>query len=116
MEYLESLKFTKGYWLILLPFILMISDILTGYLQARKNNEVNSQKMRDGISKKIGEIVYIVVGICVSYAFNIKCLSSFVSIYIIYMEIVSILENCQKLGINVPEKITGILNNTNRKD
>lgn len=116
MEYLESLKFTKGYWLLLLPFILMISDILTGYLQARKNNEVNSQKMRDGISKKIGEIVYIVVAICVSYAFNIKFLSSFVSIYIIYMEIVSILENCQKLGINVPEKITGILNNTNRKD
>ena len=67
--------------------------------------------MRDGIGKKIAEIIYIVVGIVIGLAFNIKFIGQFISLYIIYMELVSIAENCKKLGVDMPEKIKEKLNN-----
>lgn len=111
MELLQNLKFSHDYWEILLPLILMIVDVITGYYNAWKNNETSSSKMRDGIGKKLAEIVYIVVGIVLGYAFNMKSIPIFISIYIIYMELVSIAENCKKLGVKMPEKLEEKLNN-----
>ena len=44
-------------------------------------------------------------------AFNIKFIGQFISLYIVYMELVSIAENCKKLGVEMPEKIKEKLNN-----
>ena len=111
MEILENLKFSHEYWEILLPLILMVFDVITGYYNAWKNNETSSAKMRDGIGKKLAEIVYIVVGIILGYAFGMKAIGYFISIYIAYMELVSIAENCKKLGVKMPEKLEEKLNN-----
>lgn len=111
MEILENLKFSHEYWEILLPLILMVFDVITGYYNAWKNNETSSSKMRDGIGKKLAEIVYIVVGIILGYAFGMKAIGYFISIYIAYMELVSIAENCKKLGVKMPEKLEEKLNN-----
>lgn len=115
MEILEQLKFTHDYWQIVLPLVLMFADVLTGYISAKINNEVKSEIMRAGLGKKVAELVYLVVGILFGIAFDIKLVGTFVSLYIIYMEIVSLAENCKKLGIPVDEKIlgkiTGKLNN-----
>ena len=111
MEILENLKFSHNYWEILLPLILMVADIVTGYYNAWKSNETSSSKMRDGIGKKLAEIVYIVVGIVLGYAFNMKSIAIFISLYIAYMELVSIAENCKKLGVKMPKKIEEKLNN-----
>lgn len=108
---LENLKFSHEYWEILLPLILMVIDVITGYYNAWKNNNTSSSKMRDGIGKKLAEIVYIVVGIVLGYAFGMKSIAIFISLYIAYMELVSIAENCKKLGVNMPEKISDKLNN-----
>lgn len=113
---LENLKFSHEYWEILLPLILMVFDVITGYYNAWKNNETSSSKMRDGIGKKLAEIVYIVVGIILGYAFGMKIIGYFISIYIAYMEIVSIAENCKKLGVDMPEEISNKLNNNDNKD
>lgn len=115
MEILENLKFSHEYWEILLPLILMVFDVITGYYNAWKNNETSSAKMRDGIGKKLAEIVYIVVGIVLSYAFGMKSIAIFISLYIAYMELVSIAENCKKLGVKMPEKIEEKLNNNNKE-
>ena len=111
MEILEELKFSHSYWEILLPLILMVADVITGYYNAWKNKETSSAKMRDGIGKKLAELVYIVVGIVLSYAFNIQAIGYFIALYIAYMEIVSIAENCKKLGVDMPEKFADKLNN-----
>jgi len=116
MELLENLKFSHEYWIIVLPLVLMVFDIITGYYNAWKNKEVSSSKMRDGLGKKLAEIVYIGAGILVSKAFSIIALEYFISIYVIYMEIISIAENCEKLGIKMPEKIEEKLNNSNGGD
>lgn len=111
MEYLEKLKFTKEYWVILAPFILMILDVITGYYNSWKNKKISSKKMRDGIGKKLAEMVYILIGLILSYAFDIKAIGYFISIYMVYMELISISENCEKLGIKMPETIKDKLNN-----
>lgn len=111
MNYLQNLKFSDDYWEILFPFILIIMDIITGYYNAWKSKSISSKRMRDGMGKKIAEIVYIICGLCMSYAFSIRAIGHFISTYVIYMEIVSISENCKKLGLPMPKKIKEKLNN-----
>ena len=102
MEELLKLNFSNEIWQIGAPLILMILDIITGYYNAWRKDKIKSSKMRDGIGKKIAELVYILVGFLFAYTFNIKAISYFVSIYIIYMELISIAENCKKLGVKMP--------------
>jgi len=102
MEQLLNLKFAHDIWVFLLPLALMVADIITGYYNAWKNKQVSSSKMRDGLGKKMAELVYIVVGMLMSFAFSVKPVEYFISLYVIYMEIVSIAENCKKLGIDIP--------------
>ena len=111
MEIINEIHFTQNYWVILLPCILMVMDIITGYYNAWKRNEVSSSKMRDGLGKKLAELVYIVIAMLISFAFGIKAIFYFIGLYVIYMELVSIAENCQKLGIAMPKVLADKLNN-----
>ena len=106
MNNLLQLNFASTIWQIVLPLVLMVIDIITGYYNAWKNNEVQSKKMRDGIGKKIAELTYILIGFLFAEAFNVSPISQFVSIYIIYMELVSVAENCKKLGVKMPKMIS----------
>ena len=111
MEDLLNLEFTSIWWAIILPLILMVLDIITGYYNAWKNNEVSSTKMRDGLGKKFAELCYIGVGFLFNFAFNTNAIMYFMVIYVIYMELISLAENCDKLGVKLPEKLQEKLNN-----
>lgn len=111
MEELMNLHFSNTVWVFLLPLILMILDILTGYYNAWKNGEISSSKMRDGLGKKCAELCYILVGTAFNFAFGVPAIMYFMVIYVCYMEIVSLAENCAKLGIPVPNRIKEKLNN-----
>lgn len=111
MEILEELHFSNNYWEILLPLVLMVADIITGYYNAWKNKEISSSKMRDGLGKKIAELCYLFVSFIIGIAFDIKVVSYFISIYVIYMELISILENCEKLGVKMSDTLKEKLNN-----
>ncbi len=116
MEYLQDLEFTNIIWVFILPLILMFIDIITGYINAWKNKEISSSKMRDGIGKKCAELVYILLGVLFKLAFGIDAIMYFLVIYICYMELNSIAENCDKLGFRLPEGIKEKLNNVNKED
>ena len=103
LDFLKNLTYTHKFWVILLPFILMVCDIITGYTKAKVKKEVKSSKMRAGIGKKIAELVYIIVGVLIGYSFNYKIITYTISIYIVYMELVSIIENCKELGVSLPK-------------
>ena len=47
--------------LIIISFVMIFTDILTGYLKAIKNKKINSSISRDGYIKKIGWVVAIIV-------------------------------------------------------
>ena len=110
MENLLNLTFVNTMWQIILPLILMVLDVITGYYNAWKSKNIKSSKMRDGIGKKIAEVVYILLGFLFSVAFGLQGISYFICIYIIYMEIMSVAENCKKLGVELPGKLNEKLN------
>lgn len=60
MEELMDLHFTNNIWIFVLPLALMILDVITGYYNSWKNNEVSSSKMRNGLGKKCAELCYVV--------------------------------------------------------
>ena len=72
MEELMNLKFTSEWWALIAPLILCVLDVLTGYIYAWINNDVKSYKMREGLGKKFGELVYVVLGIVAKYAIRNK--------------------------------------------
>lgn len=111
MKTIENLQYTHEYWSIVLPCILMVLDMITGYYNAWKRKKISSSKMRNGLGKKLAELVYIIAGILIAEAFDIKSIGYFISLYVVYMELVSISENCKKLGVPMPEKIQEKLNN-----
>lgn len=101
LDYLLQLKFSSMIWIFILPICLMAIDFVTGYYRAWKDKDVKSSKMRDGLGKKIAELCYIVIGVLFGFAFNLMVVAYFISIYISYMELVSINENCSKLGAKI---------------
>lgn len=111
MKYLENLEFTHDYWTILLPLLLIAIDVLTGVVNAWIKKKLSSSEMRKGLGHKVSEFAYLLVGFLCSEAFALKQIYYFISFYIIYMEILSIVENCKKLGTKTPVKIDDELNN-----
>ena len=108
---MQTVHFANVGWAIATPLILIIIDILTGIIIAWKNNDFKSAKMRAGLSKKFGELVYVLVGILTKFALGTEMILYFVVGYICLMEGSSLAENCDKLGVKMPDKLKEKLNN-----
>ncbi len=115
-EIIKNIQFTNMAWTIIVPLVLMILDIITGYYNAWKNNEVASSKMRDGLGKKCAELCYITVGFLVKFAFGTNSVMYFIVLYVCYMEVVSLAENCDRLGFPLPNCVKEKLNNIEKKN
>ena len=116
MEEIMKLKFTSDIWYILIPLILCILDVITGYLNAWIKKDIQSSKMRAGLGKKFGELVYVTLGLISKYALGNGAIMMFLTLYISFMEIVSLFENCNKLGVPVPKEIEKRINNENERE
>ena len=102
-EIIKNLDFSSLGWQIATPIIFSIADIITGFIQAIINNDVQSKKMRQGLLHKVLIIIILLLSFVASITFNISIISKFVAIYIIVMETISIFENLKKAGINFDE-------------
>ena len=100
-DIIQNLNFTNVAWQIATPLLFSLFDIITGYLQARINNDVKSQVMREGLIHKFLLIIIILIGFILQYSFGINGISVVICVYICIMEITSISENLQKAGINL---------------
>lgn len=101
-EIMDELHYSHTYWTFLLPLVLIAADIVSGWIQATINSTWDSTKMRKGLFRKTLEILAIVVLFVVGLAFSLPALPWFASIYVVFMEGVSILENLDLAGIPVP--------------
>lgn len=104
IEFLKSFHFTNAAWVLVIPVSLMGFDVLTGYLNAWLKGEVRSHRMREGLVKKFGEITILVIGKLFEFGLNLPMyIMNVISLYIILMELVSISENLDKLGVPIPK-------------
>lgn len=100
-QIITTLNFTNIFWQGGATLIFMIGDIVSGVIQAVINKNLDSQKMREGLLRKILLILIMILSFIFQYAFNIPIISKAVCIYLIVMEIISILENLKKAGIDL---------------
>lgn len=100
-DLIKELNFSSLGWQIFTPLCFSLADYITGYIQAVINQNVQSKKMRVGLLHKTLILLIIILSFVLDYAFNLNYISSFVCIYVVIMEITSIMENLKKAGINV---------------
>lgn len=116
MELINKFQFTNSFWMVLLPVAMMAIDIVTGFINAWMKGEIKSSILRTGIAKKSGELVIILMGELFVMGMNLPIgICAGISIYIIIMELISICENLQKLGIPIPKFISKALNDAEKK-
>ena len=68
-EIIKTLSFSSIAWQVITPLIFSGLDILTGYIQAVINKNVDSKIMREGLLHKCLLIVAIVIGYVVENGF-----------------------------------------------
>lgn len=98
---INTLNFSSIIWQIGTPLIFSLCDVLTGFIQAIINNEVQSKVMREGLLHKSLIIIIVFLSFVASLTFNISLISKAVCIYVIVMETMSIVENLGKAGIKI---------------
>lgn len=112
LEFISQFHFRNELWVLFIPLGLMAIDVLSGVIKAWAHNDFQSKIMRAGLAKKAGEIVILVVGELVSFGLLLPdTIMNSISFYIIFMEIMSILENADALGIPIPKFVKDVINN-----
>ena len=112
----EAMASAEDYKLLLLPFILMVLDFLTGITHAWATGHLKSYKMREGLNKKVGEICILLVGYIFTWTINApKYLMIGLTIYIVIMELISLSENLDKMGVPLPKPLKKALRNAEYK-
>lgn len=103
-ELIDKVQFTDANWVLLLPCALMALDVLTGVVHAWATGHLKSYRMREGLGRKAGEISVLIVGCLLVASINLPMyILSGASIYIIVMELISVCENLDKLGVPIPK-------------
>lgn len=100
-QIVNTLNFASLGWQIGATLIFILSDIVTGVISALIQKNLDSQKMREGLLRKILLIIVVILGFIIEYAFKMPYVSKVVCIYIVVMETISMLENMQKAGIEL---------------
>ena len=87
-------------WGIALACVMMVSDVVVGFISAAINNQLSSTKMRQGLLHKV--LILILIFVCLAIEIGIShtvklpydiLTCEVVCGYVIVMELVSILEN-----------------------
>lgn len=99
--FIQNLDFTNTLWQVGTTLFFMLGDIISGVVSAIILKNLDSQKMREGLLRKVLLILIVLLGFVVGGAFKITFVSKAVCIYIIVMETISILENVKKAGIDL---------------
>ena len=121
-------------WLGILavPMFLLVGcntvDYATGIIAAKYREEpINSYKGIKGIIKKVCMWLLVLIGawidILINYAVEVAgvdftipfVVATIVAVWLVVNEIISILENLQDIGVNIPPFLMPLMNNINTK-
>lgn len=114
-ELLQDIHFADWKWMLILPAALMLFDFITGFLGAWIHNDIQSAKMRSGLAKKCGELCVILIGQLFTVGMSLpQQFMEIISFYIMFMELVSVVENLAIIGVRLPVKWTDKLEQVKR--
>lgn len=106
---------------IIVLIIMMVIDYISGMAAAWVRNEISSRVGAKGIVKKVGYMGLIVVAMGIDYLIYSGIMSVHidigyqmwfglvVAVWLIINELISILENLDRLGVPIPEFIRAVL-------
>lgn len=115
-ELYNSMITAEHFRVLLVPFVLMVLDFLTGVSHAWATGHLKSYKMREGLNRKFAEICIIAIGVLFRWAINLPdYIVIGLTIYVLIMELVSISENLDKMGVPLPKWIQKALRNAEYK-
>lgn len=116
LQFVSQFDFRNEWWVLFTPLIIMGVDIITGVVKAWVNKNFETSIMRTGLGKKAGEAAILIAVEFLSYALNLPdIVKNCVSFYIIFMEVMSVLENANALGIPIPKFVRDAINNANNQ-
>lgn len=106
IDYLRSLD------LKLLPvlMIVMLLDIVTGTLGALIKKDFKSTVFREGLFKKLLEIVLVVVGYLMDYTLSVNYIGTACMVMVIGMELYSIVIENMSEYIELPDWLKQLIN------
>lgn len=114
LQFVSQFDFRNEWWVLFTPLIIMGVDIIIGVVKAWVNKNFETSIMRTGLGKKAGEAAILIAVEFLSYALNLPdIVKNCVSFYIIFMEVMSVLENANALGIPIPKFVRDAINNAN---
>lgn len=107
-------------WTIVIPCIMIVFDLATGYIAATFMGTVDSKKMRNGIYGKLGELFAIVLSYFLEFAISVygaNAISINVSLpigagmcaYVTFTELVSVIENIGCMNPKIGAKLIEII-------
>lgn len=99
---------------MIVPCALILLDIVTGVINAWVKGELKSYRLREGLGKKTGEVILLIVGSLLYHGLGVsKAILCILSLYISFMEFISLMENLKKLGVHIPKFIDKALAGAN---
>lgn len=108
------------FYIIVTPMVMACLDLVSGYLAATHNGEVNSSVMFEGMFKKLSEVLAIVVAKATEFAITVFGAAELgmnpripvctaVCIFITVYELVSVVENIGKMNPTIGGALVRIL-------
>lgn len=115
MELINTVLTEQTQYLIWIFIAILVLEIASGVLKAIKNHTLDSKIFREGLVKKAGYLLLIVLALLISIVVQIPYLLYSIMICVSCSESVSILENLIELGIYCPDFLKDILVKTKQK-
>lgn len=110
----------NGFYIIVTPMVMACLDLVSGYLAAMHNGNVDSSRMFEGMFKKLSEVLAIVVAKATELAISVFGATELgmnpsvpvctaVCVFITVYELVSVVENIGKMNPAIGGALVRIL-------
>lgn len=94
--------------ILIIVFVAVILDFITGITKAIYQKNIQSEKLRKTIPKIIGYCAVILIAVCLQIVFNIDFITKIVCLFIIVIEFISVIENINNY-VTIPQFLIKLL-------
>lgn len=94
--------------ILIIVFVAVILDFVTGITKAIYQKNIQSEKLRKTIPKIIGYCAVILIAVCLQIVFNIDFITKIICLFIIVVEFISVIENINNY-VTIPQFLIKLL-------